>query len=117
MHSPSGKNVIGFPSIADGSVAILCCCFKLTRACLQAVLHAVSSACGFLLHLITSHRSFFFVAQRGFLRAAACDVHGAYACGRVRGCSTRRFGPFTHGDGLGDGGVGIRHHVEDTWEE
>lgn len=114
------RNVIGFPSIADHGVA------KCMLLLLQAYTRfpAGVSARGLLCmwipysissHHITSHLSFSLCvawARRGFLlRAAACDVHRRacvcmHGCGRVRGCSAFRFGPFTHGDGLGDGGVG-----------
>jgi hypothetical protein len=53
------RNVIGFPSIADHSVAkcMLLLASELTRGFLQACLRAVCSACGFLTpsHVITSH--------------------------------------------------------------
>jgi hypothetical protein len=65
-------------------------------------------------HHITSHSILFFVRSVGaaWLSFAGGSVRRAsscvrmHACGRVRGCSAFRFGPFTHGDGLGDGGVG-----------
>jgi hypothetical protein len=70
-----------------------------TLICLQACLHAVSSACGFFPHHIDPF--FFFVrmaSARGvaFFLWRAARVRRAYmhASGRVRGCSTPRFGPF-----------------------
>jgi hypothetical protein len=116
------RNVIGFPSIADHSVAKCMLLLLLQslhavscrRVCRRFALHA-----GFLLHLmsshhITSHSILFFVRSVGaaWLTFAGGSVRRAsscvrmHACGRVRGCSAFRFGPFTHGDGLGDGGVG-----------
>ena len=115
------RNVIGFPSIADHSVAkcMLLLASELTRGFLQACLHAVCSACGFLTpsHVITSHHIRDFSLCVGSVGAAWLSFAGGsvrrasscvrmHACGRVRGCSAFRFGPFTHGDGLGDGGVG-----------
>jgi hypothetical protein len=84
--------------------------FCYTRRWLQACLHAVFSACGFFCPIPptpTSHAMLFLCGWRG--RGVACRTCVMHASGRVRGCSTRRFGPFTHGDGLGDGGGFLRH--------
>jgi hypothetical protein len=84
---------------------------------IHASLAASMSARGFLcMRILLPHPTYthipcdafsLWVGWRG--RGVACRTCVMHASGRVRGCSTRRFGPFTHGDGLGDGGGFLRH--------
>lgn len=103
-NTPASRDVIGSPANRRSQRGDVCLQFSCSYK--HAYLPAGVSARGFLCMRIlsSSHRSFLFLCAHGvgvgvawlFFLWRAARVRRAYmhASGRVRGCSTPRFGPF-----------------------